>query len=195
MVVGIIGKTGAGKSFAASYLKSKGWALVDLDILGKELPLKYPQIIKEIAQEFGEEMILIRDGKKYLNRKALGDLVFKNKKKLAALNQIFFPFFEKEVEQIINNGKNILIDGVILFEANLNRFCDKTIFIDASDHILLTRLKQRDNFIQEETLKNRIKVQAKYEKLKDKVDFVVENNKTIDDFKKQLAAIVERWNN
>lgn len=171
MKIGILGKTGSGKSTVASFFKKEGYDVIDIDQLAKELPLKYPMILDEISKVFGLDYVASGD----IDRKKLGALVFSSEKELRKLNSIFFKYIQKEVEKITSEKDNIIVEGVIIFEAELDKYLDKTIFVYCDDiNKSLSRLQKRENTPME-VLEKRLFIQRKYDKDKIKADYQIEN--------------------
>ena len=186
MILGVVGKTGSGKSCFANYLKDKGFQIINLDYLGRRLPDIYPDILFKIKEQFGVESIVNNS----INRKYLGSIVFSDKSNLDKLNKIFFPYFTQELKNIIKNDENVLLDGVIIFEANLVALLDKVIYIDSSKETSLTRLMKREENTSLEVLRNRINIQKKYEKLRFQCDFVITNNSSLEKFYLQIEKLL-----
>ena len=183
MKIGICGRSGSGKSTASMYFQKKGYTVIDLDQLAKDLDLKYPEIISKVKDTFGIEYIL--DGK--INRKMLGELVFSSEKELNKLNKIYFEYIRKDVLEKISKIENIVIEGAILFEIELEKYLDKTIYVTVDEEILLQRISHREkNTI--ETLKNRLKIQKKYDAYINKADYIIETTCT----KKELFEKLEQ---
>ena len=155
------------------YFQEKGYTVIDLDQLAKGLDLKYPEIIYKIKNTFGTEYIL--GGK--INRKILGELVFSSEKELNKLNEIYFEYIRKDVIKEINKIENIVIEGAILFEIELEKYLDKTIYVTVDEEILLERIAKREKSTIK-TLKNRLKIQKKYDAYLNKADYIIETNST-----------------
>ncbi|MBU0755557.1 MAG: pantetheine-phosphate adenylyltransferase, partial [Planctomycetes bacterium] len=90
--IGIAGGLGSGKSFVAAHLAKKipNARHIDLDrighyILSDSQEPKYLETRNRIARQFGKKL-LEKNGA--INRKALGAIVFKDPRKLTALNEI-----------------------------------------------------------------------------------------------------------
>ena len=153
MKIGICGRSGSGKSTASMYFQEKGYTVIDLDQLAKGLNEKYPDITSKIEETFGSEYIT--EGK--INRKMLGELVFSSQKELNKLNDIYFVYIKKDVLEKISRIDNLVIEGAILFEIELEKYLDKTIYVTVKEKILLERIAKREKSTTE-TLKNRLKI-------------------------------------
>ena len=133
--------------------------------------------MKSIIEVFGKE-ILKEDGS--LNRKKLGEIIYKNKKALENLNKLTFKYVVEEIlerlRKLEKQGKEIVgIDAPLLYEARLDEHCNYTIAVIAEENIKLDRVCKRDN-ISKETAMQRLKIQKSDKFFKEKADFVIENN-------------------
>jgi len=188
MIIGIIGKSGSGKSSAAKYIAEKyNFALVDLDQIGKEAVSLYPQILVEVAEAFGSEYV---DGSQ-LNRPALGKLVFGNEKELAKLNQIFFKYIIAEIHKRTAQNDNSLLEGAVLTELGVENLWDKLIFVQTEEQLMLQRLQEREN-TPVEVLQKRLASQKKYDRLVESADFVISNNQSTAELEKQIDNVMNK---
>ena len=89
LIIGITGPSGSGKGAVSGYLYSKGFKVIDADVVYHDLITPPSPCIDELVSVFGKG-ILLDTG--YIDRKALAKLVFgdENKEKLAILNKIFY---------------------------------------------------------------------------------------------------------
>ncbi|MBN2651480.1 MAG: dephospho-CoA kinase, partial [Spirochaetales bacterium] len=118
MVIGIVGKSGAGKNFVANYFEEQGFVHVDLDLLGHRGLILAGGKIREV---FGEQVIAA-DGQ--VDRKALGSIVFVDEEKLRLLESIVFPEIKRLLEAILAvEGVDYVIMGVKWFEVGADFGC------------------------------------------------------------------------
>ncbi len=189
MIIGITGPTGAGKSLAAEFFKDKGFYIIDYDKLSREVTQKGTPCLEELKKEFSHSII---DSSGNLIRKKLGDIVFKNKEKLVILNNITHKYIMKRSDEIISSlqGKNIVLDAPLLFEAGLDKKCDKTISVICPKNERIKRIINRDS-ISEEQAKNRINSQHEDTYYIQKSDFIIENNGNQEDMLKSLNKVLK----
>ena len=186
MKIGICGKSGSGKSTVAGYYVKKGYRLIDLDVVGREVISLYPEILIEIEKSFGQEFV---EGGK-LDRKKMGTLVFSDHLMLERLNNIFFKYIKKETLKQMAESENIVIDGAILFEIGLDSHLDKTIYVFADKEVAVARLRSREN-TDEKVLRKRIEAQGKYDIYSDRADFTVENSGSLEEVYSLLSGLGE----
>ena len=196
MKIGICGKSGSGKSTVSKLIKERldstdnsiEYTILDLDIVGKEISNR-KEVIDEISKIFGSEYIT---GNKILDRKKLGKLVFSSKRELKKLNTIFFKYIRKEIEIRLKKTDNIIVEGAILFEIDITEKLDKTIFVHSgkeNNDLSVKRIMNREKNIDEQTAKNRIKIQKKYDTDIDLADIIIENSDDLEKLQIQIKKL------
>ena len=131
MLVCITGKIGSGKSTAINQYKKLGYKTLEMD--------KYIHSIYK-ANKIGYQKIKNEFGSKYVNdkevdRKQLGQLVFKNKKELDRLNNITLPLIKDKIQSLRNQKEIIFIElGIYI--------TNEQYFKDCFDFVILVKGKQ-----------------------------------------------------
>ena len=159
MLIGLTGKTGSGKTSAAKVFENCGAFVADCDKIAHEVICE--ETVKEkILNEFSEA-VFDTDGN--VNRKKLGEIVFSDKEKLAALNTIMHgAIIEKSLYLCENSGKDIcIIDGSELEASGVHEKCAHVIVITADEDVRLNRIMSRDKIDRESALK-RIRAQKDF---------------------------------
>lgn len=196
-VLGITGGTGSGKSTAAEYLISKGFACVDADQIGIELTAVGQPVLEIIKNELGA---VAYDNNAsgnglVLDRKALASAVFTDEKKRIRFDGIIHGEMIKIIDRKIAEFKcrdeyrGILLDAPLLFEAGIDDRCDAVILVTADTETRIRRIVERDG-ISEEDAVNRINSQMSDEAKIELADFVVDNSGSTDWLKAQLDEII-----
>ena len=126
MIIGITGKSGAGKSYLSDIIsKELGFIHVDIDTISHEV-LAFPETISFLHEKFGESIF----ENNVLNRKKLGNIVFNSPEKLKELNDFCQIQIEKRLDQIINNStKPIILDYALLNKLKQFSLCDVKILL------------------------------------------------------------------
>ena len=190
--VGLTGGIGSGKSTISNFLRARGIKVIDADKISREVLLLYPQILENIKKEFGEECF---DEDNTLNRKKLGSIVFACKDKKLALENIMLPFIKKEIfirlDKYNEEGEKIsVVDAPTLIENNLHVYMDHNILVYVDLETQIERVMQRDMLAQDEII-NRINSQLSLESKMTYVDFVVDNNGSIEAAEEKIISIIE----
>src|SRR5699024_3100953 len=194
VVIGLTGSIATGKSTIAKMFKELNIDVIDADLIAREVVEVDQPAYLEIIQEFGEEILYEN---KELNRKALGNIVFKDGEKRKKLNSIIHPAIRKEMlsqrEALVKLKREaIVMDIPLLFESGLEDYVDKILVAYITETTQLERLIARDKSTKEEDI-SRIKSQISIEEKKKKADAIIDNNGTCDDSYKQLLNILEKW--
>ena len=193
MVIGLTGGIASGKSTVSAKLKELGAAVIDADLLARDVVRKGEIAYNKIVQCFGED-ILLPGGD--IDRKKLGNIVFSDKEKLALLNSITHPEIINRMKERIQELKAegarvIVVDAAILIEMGLHKYVDSVWVLSVDRETQMKRLVERDKFNYREA-ENRINSQFTNEVRKKYADVVIDNSKPIEEVEKRLE---ELWNN
>lgn len=178
-VIGITGSSGSGKTTVSEILgKRSDTKVINADKMAKVLSHSETEYFREVKEAFQEENILLEDGS--LNRAKLANLIYHNKSNLEKLNRITFkhliPQIIREIHKVPSSIKIVVIDAPLLFEADLEKYCDFTIALQAPINLKIERICKRDK-VSIEVAKDRLEIQQTNEFYAEKADFVIENNK------------------
>jgi dephospho-CoA kinase len=153
MIIGIAGKSGAGKSDISDKIcKRYNFAHIEADKIAHEMYNDPDSLAKELlVNKFGKD-ILTFDGSSLIydnivDREKLGKIVFNNKNKMKKLNKIMLPLIEWEIGweimECFRDNNNIIIDGALLLNTNIKNYCNFIIYVKADRDIRLKRLINR----------------------------------------------------
>jgi dephospho-CoA kinase len=195
MIIGLTGGIASGKSTVSNLIKLEGIPVVDADLIAREVVEKGETAYEQIVEVFGTEILTV-DGT--LDRKKLGSIVFSDEHKRLLLNDIVHPAIrvrmQEKIEQWKQEGfRTIVLDIPLLYESKLTYMVEKVIVVYVDQQLQKERLKNRDQYSDEEALA-RINAQLP---LKEKItyaDEVIHNNGSLDETKNQLLAILTKWN-
>ena len=157
MIIGLTGKSCAGKDAVAALLDKKRFEVIDVDKLGHDaLAMNKDKLV----EAFGDG-IIAQDGS--VDRKVLGPLVFSNPDKLEALNSITHPWMHDEAmrraEEAEREGKDAVINAALLESMGFVESCDRIILVVAGYETRLKRALQRDSGMTEEKFRDRTMAQ------------------------------------
>jgi len=181
MVVGVTGNYCSGKGVACRVFEEYGYRIIDVDRLGHEaLEVKK----NEVIQAFGKGII----GGDGIDRKKLGRIVFKDPEERKKLETIVHPYMIKRVRSMLE--EKTVINAALLIEMCLFVLCDFVLAIETRDEISIERGVLRDGITKEEAAE-RLKAQIPIKEKLQYVDKIVENNGSIEEFKKRVRLIIE----
>jgi len=191
-IIGLTGNIASGKSKISEYLKTKGFKIIDADLIGKTI-LEDEFIKNRLVRVFGTE-IMNKDGS--IDRKKLGTIAFSSKENLEKLNRITLPLLSKKIKKRINEYKRkktklIVLDAAILIEAKWNKIVDEVWVVYTNPEVQLDRLIKRENYSIEEA-KNRIDAQMDIDEKLKYVDVIINNSFDWENTKQQVDVEVER---
>lgn len=191
VVLGITGGTGAGKSSALQAIRKMGGKVIDCDVLYHEMLETNEDLRQTLADTFGSG-IFTPDGK--LDRKQLGELVFRDRDRLDQLNSIVFRFVPSELRRRMEADPASLyaIDAISLFESGVDQMCDRTVAVTTPVELRVRRIVARDS-IGEQYARLRIAAQKTDEYFRDKCDYELENSaETPEKFEEEAIRFFEK---
>jgi dephospho-CoA kinase len=114
LTVGLTGGIASGKSTVAQRLVEHGMELVDADEIAREVVLPGTPTWKKVVEHFGAGVL---DEQGFINRPALGRIVFSDPDKRALLNELTHP---PVMEEIANRLELLqCFDGVVVLDVPL----------------------------------------------------------------------------
>ena len=142
--MGITGGSGSGKTSALLALNKLGALVIDCDTVYHELLAENAEIKSELAARFDG---VLQNGA--IDRKRLGEIVFKNKASLNDLNAITHKYVGAEIERrlaewAVKGGAVAAIDAILLIESSRSKKCDVTVGIIAPVETRIARITSRD---------------------------------------------------
>lgn len=202
-VVGLTGGIGTGKSTAAEYLKSKGFAHIDADQIGRDITADGSPMLPVLNSifgpvgEFGVEGIDILRENGSLDRKTLASIVFTDMDKKLKLDEVMFKAIIAETERLMEvysheDPVGILIDAPLLFEAGLDKKCDLILLIVADMDVRIHRVCARDGATEQE-VRNRINSQMSDEEKIARSDVIVDNSGSLEQLQEQLEDFFSKF--
>ena len=191
IIIGVTGNIASGKSETARLLQEKGCALVDADVVAHELYGYDPALVRQLGQEFGQDIVLSNGA---LDRKKLGSLIFGRPEAMAALNRIVHPALIKAIRERIRSSlrvmNRVVLDAALIVELGFATEVDYLVLVSASTKVRLARLMERSGLTEDEAMR-RIDSQIPEEAKLQHADFVIKNETTRDYLREQVDALWE----
>ena len=153
-VIGITGRSGAGKGVACGIFEKLGIPAIDTDAVYHEILSQHDECTDELVSAFGVEIL---NDKELVDRKKLAARVFGKENTpalLHTLNNITHKYLMAKTRQRVQvhrerGARAVLIDAPQLFEAGVEKECDLTLGVIASDALCTERIMARDNISRE----------------------------------------------
>ncbi|MEM6735350.1 MAG: dephospho-CoA kinase [Bacteroidota bacterium] len=174
-LIGITGGIGSGKSTVCKVFELLGHKVYYADDRGKWLMNHEASLKRGIRTLFGNNAYF----ENTLNKKYIGNLVFKSPDLLEKLNELVHPAVAIDLQKWIleNNQEKILFDeSALLFEVGSYKEMDLTILVTAPKEIRIQRVISRDDYRTETSVKEIMNQQMEDKKKIDLADFVVQND-------------------
>ncbi|KPK22519.1 MAG: hypothetical protein AMK69_19715 [Nitrospira bacterium SG8_3] len=191
MLLGVTGGIASGKTVVASMLEGLGAPLIDFDLLARQVVEPGKPAFRQIVDYFGKEVL---QGDGTLNRKKLSRIVFQDTEKRKQLEGFTHPpiyeAFVKGVNAITEQDPEAIIQAVVplLIEKNLQSIFDKVLVVYVPLEQQIERLVERDGISRKEAA-HMLKVQLPINEKLAYADFVVNNEDSMEETKKQVEEV------
>ncbi|HXF70134.1 MAG TPA: dephospho-CoA kinase [Thermoflexus sp.] len=192
VLIGLTGNIACGKSTVARMLAEKGAYVIDADAIAHEVIRKGTPAYEAILQRFGEG-ILGPDGE--IDRRRLGEIVFRDPAALRDLESIVHPAVLIEIQQRIQSGLEapaIVIEAIKLIESGFARACDTLWVVTCSESEQIRRL-MNDRRLTEEEARVRIRAQPPQEEKIRQADVVIDNSGDLEATRRQVERAWHQW--
>ena len=141
--VGVTGGIGSGKSAVTQRLEAQGIAVVDADVVAREIVEPGTESLDAIVEHFGEQ-VLTPD--RALDRAALRQIVFANPEERRWLEALTHPRIGAEIERqlAVADSPYVVLSSPLLLETSQRDFVDHVVVVDVPESVQLARTMTRD---------------------------------------------------
>ena len=149
-VVGLTGGIGSGKSTVAAMFKALSIPVYNADMEAKNLMNTTDSLKKGILKLFGEKAYK----KGSLNREYIAGIVFKDKEKLKALNELVHPLVRSHFLSWLDmqSAPYVIQENPLIFEKNDQNLFDYVITVTAKKEDKIQRVMDRDGIGESQVL-------------------------------------------
>ncbi|MCB1789887.1 MAG: dephospho-CoA kinase [Gammaproteobacteria bacterium] len=142
--IGLTGGIGSGKSAASAHFATLGAAVIDTDLLSRELVEPGQPALREIAAAFGTHL-LGADGR--LDRAALRERIFSDPEARKRLEQILHPRIRAGMLERASavDAPYVIFVIPLLLETGQQSLVDRVLVIDVPETLQRRRVAQRDS--------------------------------------------------
>jgi dephospho-CoA kinase len=187
LVVGLTGGIGSGKSLAAQFFAELGALVIDADQLARDAIERGSDGFDELSATFGDS--ILSNG--LVDRRALGELVFRDAEAKKKLEGIIHPIVRREFEEAVQSLEQdqILIYEIpLLFETKAMERFDYIVTVESDMQLRKDRLLKKG--LRNSEVESRIAAQASREERVSIADQVFENNGSEDEL---LRSVENLW--
>ena len=188
-VLGITGGIGSGKSTVSALLADRGLPVLDADEISRSVTGPMGRAMPEIAETFGKKVVASNGA---LNRKAMSDIAFSDKKKLDQLSSIIHKHVFEQIDETLKKEKEKGTKCVVLdVPIPVNKFrelCNQIWVVTCDKDVRLARLQKRG--MDKEEAERRIAVQMTDDEYCELGDHAIDNSWALDDLKDKVEVLI-----
>ncbi|MGI2129198.1 dephospho-CoA kinase [Shewanella oncorhynchi] len=190
-IVGLTGGIGSGKTTVANLFAAEGITLVDADIVARDVVAQGSKGLEAIVSHFGIEM-LTPEGE--LDRAKLRQRIFSHPEEREWLNQLLHPMIRQEMLAQVEKATSSYVIMVVplLFENGLDRLVNRTLVVDISPELQISRTIKRDN-VDASQVNNIINSQLSRSEKLARADDIIDNQGEISTLKREVLALHRRY--
>ena len=191
-IIGLTGGIASGKSTVTSYLREKGYAVIDADRVVHDLQAQGGELYQALVEHFGTEILLDTGD---LNRHALAERIFSSQNEIAWSNQVQGEMIRKalarERDRQAATEDIFFMDIPLLIEQGYLDWFDQVWLVYVTEDTQLERLMER-NALTEGQARDRLAAQMSLDEKKALVDLVIDNNSKRDHLYQQIDRALEQ---
>lgn len=191
-VVGLTGGIACGKSEVAKAFQELGASIIDADLLAREVVAPGTEGLAEVVKLFGSS---ITSPLGDLNRKALGEIVFREPAKRELLEQALHPRIRALFRERLKEARALHPEKVVVYVVPL-LFESKepypeiqvTVVVSSPDEVAASRLMAREG-IDRPLAEAKIRAQLPIDEKERRADFVIRNSGTVQDLRREAEKV------
>jgi dephospho-CoA kinase len=192
--VGLTGGIATGKSTVGAMFVELGCHLIESDQITHQLFEPGQAVHAAVVKQFGNR-ILAPDGT--IDRRILGDIVFKDPQARAKLNGLVHPAIIQRQQEWLQEMEAqdphgiAIVDAALMIEVGTYRNYAKVIVVTCSPEMQRERLRAR-SALSEEEIESRIRSQMPAEEKIKYADFVIENSGSLRATQEQVRHVYQQ---
>ena len=190
-IIGLTGGYGSGKSTVAEFLAELGATVIDADKVGHDLFKPGTEAWREVVSAFGQK-IISPDGS--IDRRKLGNIVFRDSDARVRLNHIMHPRIRQQVNALVEEYEKagadiVVIEAPLLLEAGWKPMVYEVWVTSAPQETVISRLREQKGIPESESLA-RINTQLSDEERINQADVVIYTDCTFNELRDR---VVDLW--
>lgn len=143
LVIGLTGGIASGKSLVAAAFSKLAIAIIDADVIARELVVPGQAGYFKIVEHFGDGILQADGG---IDRRALRELIFQNSSERRWLEDLLHPLIRQELTRGAAQAQSPYCILVIplLTDRQTYPIINRVLLVDAPEHLQLRRVQARD---------------------------------------------------
>ena len=190
-IIGITGGIASGKSTVTTFLRKKGFEVVDADAVVHKLQKPGGRLYQVLVEHFGEK-VLLKNGE--LNRPLLASLIFSNPEEQEWSKRTQGEIIREELaalrNQLARTEALFFMDIPLLFEQDYASWFDETWLVYVNRDVQLERLMRRDQ-ISKEAAESRLNSQWPLERKISLASHSLDNNGNQEQLIAQVVQLLD----
>lgn len=145
LIVGLTGGIGSGKSTVATRFAALGGAVLDADLLARELVTPGQPALNEIVEIFGSQVLTPKGG---LDRSAMRQRIFGNETERQRLEAILHPRIRAAMQERLRElrAPYVILVIPLLVETGQRDLCHRLLVVDLPEPLQIERVSRRDDY-------------------------------------------------
>ncbi len=147
-IIGLTGGIGSGKSEVCRRFIAKGIAVVDADIVAREVVEPGTPALEQIRMHFGDRILLTAadNQPRALNRAKLREIIFNNPNEKAWLEQLLHPLINQKIRTLLKIATSpyCILASPLLLETQQYLLVDRILVVDTAEQLQIERASLRD---------------------------------------------------
>lgn len=186
--VGLTGGIGSGKSAAADMFMTLGAAIVDTDVISREMTATDGAAIPALRAAFGDDVVAA-DGA--LDRDRMRTLAFSSPDVKTRLETILHPLIREESRRQVREAKGayvVLVVPLLIETGSYRDIVKRIAIVDCEEQTQIRRTMARSG-LDESTVRAIMHAQATRKARLDAADDVIRNEAGLDELQAQITAL------
>ena len=149
-VIGLTGGIACGKTHIAGALRDMQVTVLDADAISRSVTAPGGEALPAVRAAFGDQVF---DGE-VLNRRALGDIVFRDESARRKLEEIIHPLVIGKMQRLTAQADTPIVawDVPLLYETGMDKQCDEVWCACVNENEQIRRVMRRDKMTREQAL-------------------------------------------
>ena len=190
-IIALTGGIASGKTAASDAFAALGVAVVDTDVIAREVVEPGSEGLALVVEAFGREVL---DQQGRLDRARLRTLIFRDAEARARLEGILHPLIQQRASHQLAavTGPYAILVVPLLIESGLFKDADRVLVVDVPAQVQIERLMQRDE-MSEQDAAAALRAQASREQRLASADDVLENTGSIKDLQRRVGELHQHY--